>query len=274
MLGDLTTLSNVKAWLGVNSDGTDAVLRRLISQCSRAILDYIQRPPLISQSFTDVTDGTGGSHEFLDNWPVTAITQVQIDGDIVPQSMLLTGLDNQSCGWRLQPWDGCSAGAPQALELVGRIYNRGRLNVAITYTAGYLVQAEAQTAPSSGLVTVSQLLGPWSADNGVVYANGTPLTPVSSAPTQGQYLAPTVTPGQYQFSPADAGAQVLISYSYTPAALEDACINLTAERFRYRDRIGQLSKTLGGQETAAYSLTAIPSYIDQALQPYKKTLPL
>lgn len=51
------------------------------------------------------------------------------------------------------------------------------------------------------------------ADQGVVYAaTGLPLKAVASSPSLGQY---TVSAGVYTFSSADAGAAVLISYSYT-----------------------------------------------------------
>jgi hypothetical protein len=51
------------------------------------------------------------------------------------------------------------------------------------------------------------------ADQGVVYATtGLPMKAVASSPTIGQY---TVAAGVYTFSSADAGASVLISYSYS-----------------------------------------------------------
>jgi len=50
------------------------------------------------------------------------------------------------------------------------------------------------------------------ADQGVVYATtGLPMKAVASSPSVGQY---TVAAGVYTFSSADAGAAVLISYSY------------------------------------------------------------
>jgi hypothetical protein len=51
------------------------------------------------------------------------------------------------------------------------------------------------------------------ADQGVVYATtGLPMKAVAASPTVGQY---TVAAGVYTFSSADAGAAVLISYSYS-----------------------------------------------------------
>ena len=53
-------------------------------------------------------------------------------------------------------------------------------------------------------------------DQGVVYAStGLPMKMVASAPALGQY---SVAAGVYTFAAADAGAAVLISYTYTSAA--------------------------------------------------------
>lgn len=54
-------------------------------------------------------------------------------------------------------------------------------------------------------------------DMGVIYANtGVPFTPVASGPTVGQY---SYAAGVYTFATADANAAVLISYTYTTAAV-------------------------------------------------------
>ena len=104
-----------------------------------------------------------------------------------------------------------------------------------------------------------QPIGIWCLDNGVKYADtGLALTPVSTSPATGQYIPPPDPPptlanlGLYTFSSADAGRGILITYSFVPADLESACIQLVAETYAYRDRIGQLDKTLGGQETIRY----------------------
>ncbi len=56
-------------------------------------------------------------------------------------------------------------------------------------------------------------------DYGVFYAStGIQLSPVSASPAQGQYIAPSASPGTYTFSSADNGASVLIYYSYTIAS--------------------------------------------------------
>lgn len=268
-LGDLTTIANVKAWLGVDGTTTDAILQRMVSQISATIMGELQRPSLISQTYTDLSDGFDSPAEYLDNWPVTAVSQVAVNGQIIPAAPLQIGSNvTNNYGYRLQPWDGYSPGGPQAVELMGARFNRGRLNVSITYIAGYLATEVWIVAAS---ITVNALLGLWAQDVGVTYANGTALTKVAGSPAQGQYAA---TAGVYSFNAADIGQSVTVAYSYVPSALEDACINWVAERFRYRDRIGQRTKSLGGQETMSWDMSAIPGYVVVALQPFKKTLPI
>jgi hypothetical protein len=56
-------------------------------------------------------------------------------------------------------------------------------------------------------------------DFGVFYAStGAQLVPVAASPTQGQYIAPTGSPGTYTFNAGDNGAAVVIYYSYSVAS--------------------------------------------------------
>ena len=56
--------------------------------------------------------------------------------------------------------------------------------------------------------------------------------------------------------PADAGQSVSISYGYVPQDIAQAALELAAERFRAAERIGLTSKSMGGQETIAYDMSA------------------
>ena len=80
---------------------------------------------------------------------------------------------------------------------------------------------EAASVPASSPYTYSTSFhSTYTADQGVVYAStGLPLKWVASAPALGQY---SVSAGVYTFSSADAGAAVLISYSYTVAAVGES----------------------------------------------------
>lgn len=274
--GDLATLEVVKQFLGVTGTNGDAVLARQIRQISQEIFNYLQRSTYRSLAYTDVVDGHGGRSVFLQQWPVTSITSVTIDGQTVPLSV------DGSDGYVLQGWNGFPPGLVQSVDLIGYGYCKGRQNCSISYVAGYRISDEAQTIPAEPTdsvyaITVDAPQGPWGEDEGVTFADGAPLVKVASSPTAGQYALSTAddaAPGTYLFAAADAGEAVLISYSYVPSALEDACINWVSERSKRRERIGVRSKSLGGQETISYDNSAMPDYIKTALQPYRKVLPI
>lgn len=115
-------------------------------------------------------------------------------------------------------------------------------------------------------LNVTAPFGPWASDYGVSYGNGTPLVAVAAGATAGQYSSAA---GLYSFAAADAGAAVLVSYGYIPAAINNACIEWVAERYRYRTRIGQNAQTVQGQQTASYSLKDMPDFVRVSLDPYR-----
>jgi hypothetical protein len=204
----------------------------------------------------------------LRNFPVLSVSSVMVDGFSISAATSPTG-----CGYIVDTWDGFPPGRQQALYLRGHEFRRGHQNIAVSYTAGFVIQNEAQTVPSSGYqVTPNAPNGSFAVDQGVTYANGTPLTAVASAPATGQYVAPTSANAYYQFAAGDANAAVLISYSYIPADIEDACINMVGERYNYKSRIGYISKSLGGQETMAFSQKDMPDFIRTMLQPYRRVV--
>lgn len=86
----------------------------------------------------------------------------------------------------------------------------------------------------------------------------------------------TVPPGSlaYQFSSADAGASVLLNYGYIPSDLQDTCNELVSERYKYSQRIGERTHSLGGNETVAYDTTRMTPLIAGMLQPYRMVLPV
>ena len=77
---------------------------------------------------------------------------------------------------------------------------------------------EATNVPASSPYTYStNFHTTFGSDQGVVYASsGLPLKQVASGPTTGQYA---VSAGVYTFAAGDAGAALLISYTYTVTAI-------------------------------------------------------
>jgi hypothetical protein len=122
-MSDLTSITNVEAWLGLAPGNSDeATLERLITAVSNATESYCSRT-FAETDYTETRDGSGGYRLTFRNTPVTAVSSVTIDGDAVMPS----------------------PGAPQsgylfsdtALTLIGQKFCRGLMNVFIAYTAGY-----------------------------------------------------------------------------------------------------------------------------------------
>jgi len=117
-----------------------------------------------------------------------------------------------------------------------------------------------------------------------------PVTAVLSLTIDGQTVpaAPSIGAAGYRFSSTqlsvcgysfNRGAQnVVVSYtagySTTPPDVAQACIELVALRYRERTRIGEVSRSLGGAETVAYSQKDMSDAIKTLLQQYRLVAPI
>jgi len=119
---DLASVEQVKGYLGINSNADDPVLERLVTSASGYIQHWLNRD-LGQEAYTDTVNGNDSDTMLFRNWPVTAVTAVSINGQAIPASTssFAPGYINDS----------------QAVYLRGHRFTRGRLNVVITYTAGY-----------------------------------------------------------------------------------------------------------------------------------------
>jgi hypothetical protein len=269
---DLAALADVKAWLAGSSgigSSDDALIARLITDVSGAITAYLGRPALTPHLFVERLDGNGKTRLYLRHYPVLAVSSLVIDRGSIAAAPVPGADAPWAKGYLVEPWDGLPPGRPQALDVFHTFYRDGRQNVLVDYTAGYGVQNEAAAVPAASgpyTITAAAPFGPWASDAGVTYANGTALAAVREAPSAGQY---NVSGGVYTFAAADAGAGMLISYGFIPAAINNACIEWVAERYRYRTRVGQSAQTVAGQQTASYSLKDMPDFIRASLDPYR-----
>jgi len=277
---ELTTLGAVQNWLfpggqSVNTD--DQLLTRLIAQCSGAARNYMNRALLSRTTYTEIRNGVGNQTMMLRNWPVVKVSSLVINNTTIPQAPT-----SVASGWTLQTYDSSSPGVPQNITLLGYCFTRGKNNIQITYDAGYCILGQSLTVPSTSPYTrtITPSDGSWCQDDGVIYAaSGSSLTPITiGTPSVGQYLiTPDINGGsgsaQYVFAAADANANLQINYSFIPAALEQAVIELVGERYSYKQRIGQRSQSIGGQTTAAYNLAAFPDWIKASLDNYSKWFP-
>lgn len=269
---NLTNYANVKAWLALATDNDQQMIVRLIGEASGMILRYLQRPGFSKASYSDVYDGCGTPRLFIDKWPVLSVSSLVVDGNTIPA--LQAPQTGCGYGYILQTWNGAPPGQPQSLTLRGGKFCYGQSNVAVNYVAGYSIANEACKVPAAPCqVTVQQPSGAWAQDDGVTYANGNALTAVTGTPSAGQYNAPSAAaPGIYTFASADIGQNMLISYSYTPFDIEQACIELVGERYRYKARIGEKSHSISGQVTVSFDNSGIPDIVKNLLLPYQSKL--
>jgi hypothetical protein len=291
--GDLTTPQRAAVWMANAPTIPSAILTQLITSMTALLYNKLNRSRLYSQQFTRIFDGVGNMQLVLPDWPVTAITAVQMGSALVPPAPLPNpsgvnaGANFGGYGYRYVPWLGNLPGDPVVLELAGGYFYTGAQNVKVTYQAGYAIANEPAVVPNATpwQITVLQPQGIWCRDGGVVYAaDGVALTPVANITAAGQYIPPTdAAPGVYTFGTADENQAVLISYSFVPADLEEACIQMVAERYSYRGRIGELSKSLGGQETVRFmrggpgrpwsGTASLPPEVMDLIWPYVSVIP-
>jgi hypothetical protein len=264
--GDLITLTQIKTHLGVQSSADDLLLASLIGQISRAICTYLNRPFIWPRDVTDVFDGNGRDKIQLRHWPVVAVSSVSVDGRAMPQAA-----SEKSMGWLLEPGDDEPPGAMQMMMLRGGVFFRGWQNVSIAYRAGYQVVGEACVAPAApGRIVAAQPYGAFACDCGITYAGGGMLTRVAANPARGQYAIDGF--GGYIFSGQDAGASLLLNYGYVPFDLANCALEWAADRYRYRERIAMTSKSLGGQETTAFRIAAMPEFVAMALRGFARVI--
>lgn len=295
---DLASTQDVKDWLAaggpaLGSSG-DNVINRLITACSGGIYSYLSRQVIIPRTVTERYDGLGNSRVLLRNYPVLSVSSLMVEGTVFTAGTYPSSSGPSTgwppSGWIESLWDGLLPGSPQVLDAFGFADNsgssglsgfvRGRQNVQVTYLCGYAVLSEAAVVPTAPPYQVAPLdpQGPWAADLGVSYSDGTAFVAGSSS-SAGHYAAPAdgvATQGvskNYIFSSSDAGADILISYGFVPAAINTACIEWVAERYRYAGRIGQKSQSVSGNQTASYDTTGVPPFVKSVLDPYRCVVP-
>jgi hypothetical protein len=268
---DLVDLADLKSWLDVQSDDDDGLLGALITQISRTILTLLDRASILPTLHEETRDGGNEVALVLRQWPVTSIVSLSINGTMIaPASPLVPG-GARTPGYVLEPASYAPPGRMQRLALRGKLFLGGMQNISVAYRAGYQISNEPGLVPLSAPYTIAAQApyGTWASDCGVTYANGTKLVAVASSPATGQYC---VAAGLYQFAAGDADHAVLLTYGYVPADLAFCCMDWAAELYAYRDRIGQRSKALGGQETISFIVKDVPDFVESALQPYRRVI--
>jgi hypothetical protein len=152
---DLTTLTQIQAQATVQT-GETGLVAAMITAISRHILTRTGRRVLAgTQTFTaDLYDGSGGDKQFLRDWPAQSVTNVSVFGQTVNASP-----DGVNPGWVLDTYGaslallpGTAIGGPISYSAwlipLGR-FPHGRLNVSVSYTAGYVATGGPGPHPPS-----------------------------------------------------------------------------------------------------------------------------
>lgn len=119
---NLTTVENVKGYLGISVASDDALLDRLVSSASAYIQSWLNRSFALT-TYTDTFDGMGFNSRMVSNYPITAVTSVLVDTQAIPLAP-----NTLASGY---------AFAERKVVLRGYTFNSGVLNCSVTYTAGY-----------------------------------------------------------------------------------------------------------------------------------------
>jgi hypothetical protein len=187
-MADLTTLANVKEWLGQqNVTANDALLSRLISACSEYMQTLMSRTIALS-SYAEIRNGMGMDAMMVKNTPLVSVAALTIDGVAIPPRPAL-GPASSGYGYTFDD---------QVVYLSGYRFNWGRQNVTISYDAGFAT---------------------------------------------------------------------------TPPDLEQACIDIIGDWFKYRDRIGKSSESIEGQ-SISFANQQIPVRTMGVILAYKRVSPV
>lgn len=262
----LTSLAAVKDWLNISNSDSDTALIRLIDAASQFTLNWLNRDSFQVRTYTYNFRGNGRSSAILSNWPIQAgwVDSVGIGGSFVPVGTVgNAGLITNGYGI-----SDVRFGA-QSVELYGYSFWNGAPSQVI-YRAGFRTTAE-EVIPATPFEVTPTTGGQWTIDVSVEI-DGTEATKVTSAPAAGQYMVDEW--GKYTFAAADEGKTASITYDYAPWDVAFAVQEMIGEWYKRKDRIGVISKTLGGQETITFSQKDMGDSIRSTLQPYMNVVPL
>lgn len=122
--GDLTTLPNVKAWLGQKPETTadDQLLERLITAASKFVCSWLGRQ-ILAADYVETRDGPGGARIQLRQMPINSVASVAVGGQAIAPAVGATDL-----GYLF---------STTSITLRGHCFTRGLSNVVIAYNAGF-----------------------------------------------------------------------------------------------------------------------------------------
>jgi hypothetical protein len=263
--GDLTTLAKVKDWLNTSGQaypaGSDTILATLVSNASAFVTSYLSRGFGV-QTVTEKYNGAGTDRMMLRARPIISVQSLTVgQNTIAPRSY--PGAFGYAFDDSLIYMDGWAE------------FPRGVQNVSVTYVAG-MQQTDLANVPTDGTaLDVSALSQFWVNDAGVTL-NGVALTLVSGAPGPGQYALKALTNGNmgYAFNLAIQGQTVSVTYGFAPSDVVQATTELVGERFKTRNRIGEVSQNVGNGQTVSFQAKDMNEFVSSLLNQWKNVTPL
>jgi hypothetical protein len=259
----LTTLAAIKDYLGITDDSSDSFLDRLNVAASQFVLTWIDRDSFGVRTYTQNFRGNGKSSALLRSWPALSVISVGVGGSFVPASPVgNAGLPGS--GYNLSD----IRFGPQSLDLYGYSFWSGAPSQ-VVYEAGFRT-SQTSIIPATPFQIAPTTDGQWIADVKVII-DGIDATKVSADPVAGEYSVDDS--GLYTFAGTDTTKEAITTYDYVPFDVSFAVTELIGEWYKRKDRIGIISKTLGGQETVTFSQKDMGESIRSVLQPYMNVVP-
>lgn len=130
----LVALSEVEAWLQLSSGNSDeALLTRLINAASAFVETWCSRT-FTATAYVEPRNGNGQTRVTPNSGPLIAVSSVLIDGTSIPA----TSVGATTNGFFV---------VGKSIYLRGYAFNRGEMNVVLSYTAGFAtIPADVQQA--------------------------------------------------------------------------------------------------------------------------------
>lgn len=130
----LATLTDTKAYLKVTVATDDSLLEGLINACSTAIENFCRRSFYTTTYENEYYDGNNTRYLNLNNYPVSAITQVMVNGVVIDPSNYIVKNPSGVLA-RIGPYPNTFTGL--SMSRFNTVWNRGDYNIQVSYTAGY-----------------------------------------------------------------------------------------------------------------------------------------
>jgi len=125
-MSDLATLDQLKQDLVISDTKSDEQLQRFLDEISAWFLNQINRGSLLSATYNERRNGSGGDSIVPRYYPVSAVASVTVNGLNISASP-----DGVQSGFINDEW---------TIYMVGCYrFIRGKQNVVLNYTAGYAV---------------------------------------------------------------------------------------------------------------------------------------